>query len=196
MPSAVQNNLQTVNSLPILPPVPSRSASQDSLRISPNPFLNRSITTTSVNPFNERSANAGNPFKNPTSSLTGPTLLPTGICEQFHSTSQPVFTLGPAEKSLSLPHNFASVSKSNTKSWVTFDDDNFTISNKSVSNGVEFDGFQQSTFDNNRNKIPVGSFSQSLRKPPPPPPVPSRTKFDPSTKISTPPYPTLEFTDR
>ncbi|XP_073473229.1 synaptojanin-1 isoform X2 [Aquarana catesbeiana] len=204
LPSAVQNNLHTVNSLPILPPVPSRSVSQDSLRISPNPFLNRSITTNSVNPINERSANAGNPFKNPTSSLTGPTLLPTGVCEQFHSTSQPelqqnkpVFTLGPAEKSLSLPHKFASLSETNPKSWVTFDDDNFTTkSNRSVSNGVDFDGFQQSTFDSNRNTIPVGSFSQSLRKPPPPPPVPSRTKFDPSTKISTHPYPTMEFTDR
>ncbi|KAM5179819.1 synaptojanin-1 isoform 2-T2 [Mantella aurantiaca] len=203
LPSAVQNNLHTVSSLPVLPPVPSRSASQDSLRNSPNPFLNRSSTTNSVNPLSERSANAGNPFKNPTSSLTGPPLLPTGIYEQFHSTSQPelqqskpVFTVGPAEKSLSLPPNFASKSESNPKGWVTFDEDNFpTKSNWSDSNGVEFDGFQQSTFHSNQNTIAAVSFSQSLRKPPPPPRVPSRTKLDPPAKISTHP-PTLDFTDR
>nr|DBA34476.1 TPA: hypothetical protein GDO54_002031 [Pyxicephalus adspersus] len=204
LPSAVQNHLHTTVSAPILPPIPSRSVSQDSLRISPNPFLNRSNTINSANPFGERSANAGNPFKNPTPSLVGPTTLPTGIYEQLHSTSQPelqqgkpLFTVGPAEKSLSLPHNFASMSESNPKGWVTFDDDNFTSkSNRSASNGVEFDGIQQSISDSNQNTIPAASFSQPFRKPPPPPRVPSRTKFDPFTKISTQPSPTLEFTDR
>lgn len=204
LPSTVQNPVHTVNSLPVLPPFPVWSVSQDTLRISPNPFLNRSKTINSVNPFSDNLANAGNPFKNPTSSLPGPTPMPTGICERFHSTSQPelqqnrpVFTVGPAEKSLSLPHNFASMSEPNPQGWITFDDDHFsTNSNWSASNGVQFDGFQRSTFDSNCNPIPAGSLSQSLRKPPPPPCVPSRTKFDPSTKISSHPSPTLDFTDR
>ncbi|XP_018420509.1 PREDICTED: synaptojanin-1 [Nanorana parkeri] len=204
LPSAVQNHVHTANSLPILPAVPGRSVSQDSLRISPNPFLNRSNAMNSANPFNESSATAGNPFKNPTPSLTAPTSLPTGICEQFHSTSQPelqhsspVFTVGPAEKSLSLPHNFASMPESNPKGWVTFDDDSFELAvNRLASNGVEFDGLEQSSLDSNRNTIPAGSFSQSMRKPPPPPRNPSRTNFDPSTKISTHSFPSLEFTDR
>ncbi|KAM9320557.1 synaptojanin-1 [Gastrophryne carolinensis] len=201
LPSAIQNSLHTINSLPTLPPIPARSSSQDSLRISPNPFLNKANNVNSINPFTERSAN---PFKNPVSSSAVPTLLPTSLFEQHHSTSQPelqqgkpMFTVGPAEKSLSLPHNFSAMPESNPKSWVTFDDDGFTAKPfVTPGNEWELGGFQRSALDSNWNAVPARSTSQSLRRPPPPPRVPSRTKFDSSTKISADPSPTLEFTDR
>ncbi|XP_068122474.1 synaptojanin-1 [Hyperolius riggenbachi] len=203
LPSAAQNHFHTVSSLPILPPVPARNISQNSLRISPNQSLNRASTLSSANPFTEISSNAGNPFKNPGSSSAAPTSLPPGIFDHFHSTSQPelqlskpMFTVGPPEKSLSLPHNFSSMPDPNLKGWVTFDENSsMTTSNKLPNNGLELDGFPLSAYDSNQNKIPARSFSQPLRKPPPAPRVPSRTKVDPFTKLSNNSSPTLEFTD-
>ncbi|XP_063812516.1 synaptojanin-1 isoform X3 [Pseudophryne corroboree] len=207
LPSAVQNNLSTLSNkscMSTLPPVPARSRSQDVPPVSPNPFLNKA-NTFSANPFTERSANAGNPFNTPNASLSAPTSLSTGLFDQFPQQGRPMFMVGPAEKSLSLPHNFSAMPEPNPKGWVTFDEDNFAGKvDSSLINGAEMDGissqnsFQHSRLDNNRNAIPDGSnYTLSLRKPPPPPRVPSRTKHEPlSAKPSTYSSPSLDFTDR
>ncbi|XP_075053270.1 synaptojanin-1 isoform X3 [Mixophyes fleayi] len=199
LPSAVQNNLHPLSNktcMSTLPPVPARTGSQDTMRISPNPFLNRANTFT-ANPFTEKSANAGNVFNTPNSSLSAPTSMSTGLFDQSHTIGQqsrPMFTVGPAEKSLSLPHNFSTMPEPNSKGWVTFDEDSFAAKMNSSPN----DESEQAGFDSNWNTVPAGSsFTLSLRKPPPPPRVPSRTKHEPlSAKQSTYSSSSLEFTDR
>ncbi|XP_044140332.1 synaptojanin-1 isoform X2 [Bufo gargarizans] len=205
LPSSSANNLHILNNMncmpAALPPIPARSGSRDSLRISPNPFLNRSNTLHTANPFTERAAEAPNPF---TTQTTIPTTVPAGIFDQSHSVSEPelpqsrpMFTVGPAEKSLSLPHNFSTMPGPNSKGWVTFEDTNFmTNANRSTpSNGVELN---LSGFDSNWNTLPAGSsLTAPLRKPPAPPRVPSRTKLEPpSAKLPANPSPSFDFADR
>ncbi|XP_040279132.1 synaptojanin-1 isoform X2 [Bufo bufo] len=205
LPSSSANNLHILNNMncmpAALPPIPARSGSRDSLRISPNPFLNRSNTLHTANPFTERAAEAPNPF---TTQTTTPTSVPAGIFDQSHSVSEPelpqsrpMFTVGPAEKSLSLPHNFSTMPGPNSKGWVTFEDTNFmTNANRSTpSNGVELN---LSGFDSNWNTLPAGSsLTAPLRKPPAPPRVPSRIKLEPpSAKLPANPSPSFDFADR
>lgn len=214
LPSSSANNLHllhNLNCMPIAapPPIPARSGSRDSLRISPNPFLNRANTTHTANPFRERSAEAANPFKTPTAAPSAPSFLQTGVFDQSHSVSQPellqsrpMFTVGPAEKSLSLPHNFATKPGPSSKGWVTFEDPNFTTKadRSPPDNGVELDGVsllnssQQPGFDSNWNTLPL---TMSLRKPPPPPPVAPRTRLEPpAAKLSTNSSQSFDFADR
>ncbi|XP_073440637.1 synaptojanin-1-like isoform X5 [Dendrobates tinctorius] len=200
------NNMNCMLAAP--PPIPARCGSGDSLRISPNPFLNSTNTSHTANPFTERSAEPANPF---TTQTTAAAFLQTNIFDQTHSVSQPellqskpMFTVGPAEKSLSLPHNFSTMPGPNPKGWVTFEDPTL-ISNRSLpSNGVELDGLslinlsQKSGFDSNWNTLPAGSsLTMSLRKPPPPPRIPSRTKVKPpATKMSANFSQSFDFADR
>ncbi|KAM8976341.1 synaptojanin-1 [Pelodytes ibericus] len=212
LPSAVQNNLNIssgIGCMATLPPVPARSGSQDSLRISPNPFLNRS-STCPVNPFSDRLADAENPFKIPENPVITQTSLQLSMLDQYSAHSQPElqqdavkFTLGTFEKSHSLPIKLSALPAANTKGWVTFEEDHFaTKLNKSPNNSVAIDqvgpNIPNTEIDGNWNSISAGSnFKLSLRKPPPPPPVPSRTKFgNPSTNASTKSSPTLHYTDR
>ncbi|KAM3934624.1 synaptojanin-1 [Leptodactylus fuscus] len=213
-PSSLASNHHILNNMNCMlaapPPIPARSGSRDSLRVSPNPFLNRSNTTHTANPFTEKSAETANPFKAQTTGPTAPAFSQTGIFDQSHSVSQPellqskpMFTLGPAEKSLSLPHNFSSMPVPNPKGWVTFEDTNFNVKGymPPPSNGVELGGLSSqnpSGFDSNWNTLPAGSSrSMSLRKPPPPPQVPSRTKLEPpAAKLTSNSSQSFDFADR
>ncbi|XP_071994725.1 synaptojanin-1 isoform X2 [Engystomops pustulosus] len=209
LPSLSANNLHLLNNMNSMPPppIPARSGSRDSLRVSPNPFLNKPNSTQMANPFAEKSAEAENPFKTQTTMTAAPTFLQSGIFDQPHSASQPellqsrpMFTVGPAEKSLSLPHNFSSMPGVNPKGWVTFEDSNFITKDNKLppSNGVDLEGL--SGYDSNWNTLPAGSSrTMSLRKPPPPPPphVPSRTKVDPTAaKLSANFSQSFDFADR
>ncbi|XP_056415459.1 synaptojanin-1 isoform X6 [Hyla sarda] len=199
LPSSSADNLHLLNNMNCMalaapPPIPARAGSRDSLRISPNPFLNRTNTVHTANPFTERSAEAANPFKTQTLAPTPTPFLQTSVFEQSHSVSQPellqrrpMFTVGPAEKSLSLPHKFSTMPSPNPTGWVTFEETNFNAkaNRSSPTNGVDLDGLslpnpsQQSGFDSNWNTLPAGSsLALPLRKPPPPPRVSSRTKAD------------------
>ncbi|KAM4795562.1 synaptojanin-1 [Rhinophrynus dorsalis] len=199
--STVQNNsvLSNVSCMPTLPPVPARSGSQDNARISPNPFINRANTICSTNPFTDRSANKGNPFRIPDNPMTPQAPLQTK--NQCNSLSQPDLqqnkpdvTLGPAEKSLSLPNKSSTLPQAHQKGWVTFDEDNVTDKlDWSTMSHVSFDhvgsenNLQQLRLDSNQNTISAGSsFTLPLRKPPAPPRVPARTKLEqPPTKLAT-----------
>ncbi|XP_075449989.1 synaptojanin-1 isoform X3 [Ascaphus truei] len=213
LPSVTHNNTNSISFTPTMLPVPVRSGSQDSLRISPNPFVSGAHAISSTNPFTERTANTGNPFQTPDLPLIAQPLVPTGMLDPFKAVNQPelqrnrpTFTLGPVEKSLSLPNKFSKLPDTNRKCWVTFDDDNSrTKLNTSPDNLVAFghvgskNTSQQSGFDNNWNTVATSSsFTLPLRRPPaPPPPIPSRTKpAPPSTKSPTNSSPTQEFTDR
>ncbi|XP_053561148.1 synaptojanin-1 [Bombina bombina] len=211
--SAIENNVNVLNStsrMPALPPVPARSGSQDKMRISPNPFVSKSNTISSANPFTEITAHSGNPFKVPNSLTISQPAVQKTMLDQFGSHSQPelqhnepMFTIGVVEKSLSLPNKFSTLPDANKKGWVTFDEDHFTAKMENSSDFVASDNansqinFDLSEYDKNLNKIPSGSsFTLPLRKPPPPPRVPLRTKsaqhsnsFAASSSLS-------EFTDR
>ncbi|KAG9486181.1 hypothetical protein GDO78_008983 [Eleutherodactylus coqui] len=216
-PPSSANNLHILNNINCMlaapPPIPARSGSRDSLRISPNPFLNRANTTHTANPFMEKSEEVTNPFKTQTTIPTAPTFLQTGTFDQSHSASQPellrsrlMFTVGPAEKSLSLPHNFSTMPGPNPKGWVTFEDSNFITkaSRSTPSNGVELDGFsllspsQPCEFDSNFNSLPAGSsLTKSLRKPPAPPRLSTRVKLEPlAAKLSENSLQSFDFADR
>ncbi|XP_053312664.1 synaptojanin-1 isoform X2 [Spea bombifrons] len=205
LPSTVQNNAMIstgISRAPSLPPIPARSGSRDSLRVSPNPFLTRT-NTCPTNPFSDRPTKAGNPFRVPDCPAIAPSPLQASILDQLNSHSQPElqqnpveFTLGSFEKSLSLPLKLSSLQDADTRGWVTFEEDHFSSPlDRPPSNGTDFERAgpknQFSELDGNRNAISAASsFNLSLRRPPPPPRVPSRTKM--STKSS----PNLEYADR
>ncbi|XP_077150096.1 synaptojanin-1 isoform X2 [Ranitomeya variabilis] len=212
LPSSSANNLPLLNNMNCMltapPPIPARCGSRDSLRKSPNPFLKSTNTSHTANPCTERSAGPANPF---TTQTTTAAFLQTDIFDQTHSVSQPellqskpMFTVGPAEKSLSLPHNFSTMPGPNSKGWVTFEETNIITNRSLPSNGVELDGLsllnpsQKSGFDSNWNTLPAGSsLTTSLRKPPPPPRIPLRTKLEPpSTKMSANFSQSFDFADR
>ncbi|CAH2219275.1 synaptojanin-1 isoform X1 [Pelobates cultripes] len=209
LPSTVQNNVNILSSItlaPPLPPIPARSGSQDSLRISPNPFVNKS-NTCPPNPFTEQ---ARNPFKVSELPVTAQSSFQTNMLDQFNAHSQPElqqdtvkFTLGPVEKSHSLPIKLSTMQDPSMKGWVTFDEDHFAnklnkYESVALGNGNLTTNFPNSEFDSNSNSVQAGhSLTLPIRKPPAPPPVPSRAKFgNPSSNLSTKSSSTLDYTDR
>ncbi|XP_041439341.1 synaptojanin-1 isoform X6 [Xenopus laevis] len=212
LPSAPQNNLSGVNCMATLPPIPARTGLQDSTRISPNPFVNRVNSISPTNPFTERSSNVGNPFAIPEIPTNNPPSLQTRTLDQLSSPSEPellnskpTFTLGPIEKSLSLPNKSFLFTDASQKGWITFDEDNFTGKinmlpvNGSVMEHVSSENdLLQLGFNNDWSAASTASSNTlPLRKPPAVPRVPPRTKLEqPSTKFPPNKSPTLEFTDR
>uniref|UniRef100_A0A671PR71 Synaptojanin-1 n=1 Tax=Sinocyclocheilus anshuiensis TaxID=1608454 RepID=A0A671PR71_9TELE len=191
----------------LLPPVPCRSKSQETLRSSPNPFLAEAQPRpSSTNPFTD------NLLSSPRRSLTpdfytqqqaqkaSPGLSRAMSAVVHSSTLPPSFS---RQQSL-VPAPAAAPAKQNQK-WVTFDDDSDLISRKAPSAGgtgpllllaassLPFpqpqSSFPSSGFgmDNNWASLPTSTF------PTIPPPIPTRT----NTSIKNAHIPSRnEFTER
>ncbi|XP_033623883.1 synaptojanin-1 isoform X4 [Fukomys damarensis] len=208
LPSATQSNVNTwssVSCMPTMPPVPTRS--QENMRSSPNPFI---TSLTSTNPFSDRTAVPGNPFRaqsqesetaswsskeEPVTNSPVPSLMPLR-----QNTDKPSSSLDCFKDSFDLQGQ-STVKTSNLKGWVTFEEDDFSIKGKSKSVCPDTLGNQPSAFDDDWNKGTNVSFCVLPSRRPPPPPVPL---LQPSTSPATDPFttsapkasPTQDFTER
>ncbi|XP_043449660.1 synaptojanin-1 isoform X5 [Prionailurus bengalensis] len=213
LPSATQSNMNTLSSVTCMPPIPARSKSQENMRCSPNPFI---TSLTSTNPFTDRTAAPGNPFRaesqeseatswlskdEPVASSPFPSLKPLG-----HNNSKPSSFDG-FKDSFDLQGQ-SSAKISNPKGWVTFEEEeDFGVKGKSKSSCPDLLSNQPSslsgsvTFDDDWNKGTNVPFCVLPSRRPPPPPVtlppPATTPpVAPFTTLPSKASPTLDFTER
>ncbi|XP_059133635.1 synaptojanin-1 isoform X1 [Peromyscus eremicus] len=211
LPSTSQssvNSLSSVSCMPAMPPAPARSKSQGSMGSSANPFP----SLPSWNPFTDRTATPGNPFRaqsqeseatswlskeEPVPSNPFPPLVPLS-----HDTSKPSSSADGFEDNFDLQSQ-STVKTSNPKGWVTFeDDDDFPTTGKSKSVCSDTLGNAPASFDDDWNKGASVSFCVLPARRPPPPPVPllppstSSSPAGPCTTQASKASPTLDFTER
>ncbi|XP_040339966.1 synaptojanin-1 isoform X4 [Herpailurus yagouaroundi] len=213
LPSATQSNMNTLSSVTCMPPIPARSKSQENTRCSPNPFI---TSLTSTNPFTDRTAAPGNPFRaesqeleasswlskdEPVASSPFPSLRPLG-----HNNSKPSSFDGFKDSFDLQGQSLAKIS--NPKGWVTFEEEeDFGVKGKSKSSCPDLLNNQPSslsgsvTFDDDWNKGTNVPFCVLPSRRPPPPPVtlppPATTPpVAPFTTLPSKASPTLDFTER
>ncbi|XP_039084275.1 synaptojanin-1 isoform X2 [Hyaena hyaena] len=215
LPSATQNNMNTLSSIACMPPIPARSKSQENMRYSPNPFI---TSLTSTNPFTDRTAAPGNPFRaesqeseatswfsrdEPLANSPFPSLRPLG-----HDNSKTSSSFDGFKDSFDLQGQ-STAKISTPKGWVTFEEEeDFGVKGKSKSACPDLLNNQPSllsgsnvTFDDDWNKGTSVPFCvmPSRRPPPPPvsqPPPATTTSVAPFTTLSSKASPTLDFTER
>ncbi|XP_069328440.1 synaptojanin-1 isoform X3 [Eulemur rufifrons] len=218
LPSATQSNVNTLSSvscMPTMPPVPARSKSQENMRSSSNPFI---TSLTSTDPFSDRTATPGNPFRTESQELEStswfskeepvtnspfPSLKPFG-----HNKSKPSSSLDDFKDSFDLQGQ-STVKISNPKGWVTFEEEeDFGVKGKSKSACPDLLGNQPRSFSGSNmtlnddwNKDTNVSFCVLPSRRPPPPPVPvlppgTSPPVDPFTTLASKASPTLDFTER
>ncbi|XP_041528774.1 synaptojanin-1 isoform X3 [Microtus oregoni] len=209
LPSASQssvNSLSSVSCMPAMPPVPARSKSQGSMGTSANPFS----SLPSRNPFTDRTAAPGNPFRaqsqeseatswlfkeEPVPSSPFPPLLPL-----THDTSKPSSSLDGFEDNFDL-QSHSTVKTSNPKGWVTFEeDDNFPTVGTSKSVCPALLGTTPTSSDDWSKGAGVAFCVLPARRPPPPPapllPPSTSLSAGPCTTLASKASPTLDFTER
>uniref|UniRef100_A0A7N9CHJ9 Synaptojanin-1 n=1 Tax=Macaca fascicularis TaxID=9541 RepID=A0A7N9CHJ9_MACFA len=218
LPSVTQSNVNTLSSvscMPTMPPIPARSQSQENMRSSPNPFI---TGLTRTNPFSDRTAAPGNPFKAESQESEA---------TSWFSKEEPV-TINPFPSLQPLSHNEGKASSSldgfkesfdlqrqstlkisNPKGWVTFEEEeDFGVKGKSKSACSDLLGNLPSSFSSSNltlnddwNKGTNVSFCVLPSRRPPPPPVPlllpgTSPPVDPFTTLASKASPTLDFTER
>ncbi|XP_014988494.3 synaptojanin-1 isoform X9 [Macaca mulatta] len=218
LPSVTQSNVNTLSSvscMPTMPPIPARSQSQENMRSSPNPFI---TGLTRTNPFSDRTAAPGNPFKAKSQESEA---------TSWFSKEEPV-TINPFPSLQPLSHNEGKASSSldgfkesfdlqgqstltisNPKGWVTFEEEeDFGVKGKSKSACSDLLGNLPSSFSSSNltlnddwNKGTNVSFCVLPSRRPPPPPVPlllpgTSPPVDPFTTLASKASPTLDFTER
>ncbi|XP_017497396.1 synaptojanin-1 isoform X2 [Manis javanica] len=216
--SATQSNINTLSSISCVsavPPIPARSKSQENTRCSPNPFI---TTLPSTNPFTDRTAAPGNPFRaeyqeseatslfskeEPIAKSSFPPLKPLG-----HNNTKPSFSLDGFKDSFDLQGE-PTVKISNPKGWVTFEEEkDFSVKEKSPSacpnlldnQPGSFSG-SSVTFDDAWNNSTDVSFCVLPSRRPPPPLVPllppgTTPPVDPFTTLASKASPTVDFMER
>ncbi|KAG8518532.1 Synaptojanin-1, partial [Galemys pyrenaicus] len=216
LPSATQSNINTLSSvscMSALPPIPARSKSQESIRGPPNPFLTGAAST---NPFTDRTAAPGNPFRTQhqesdaascfsKEDVNSPfsSLKPFGLNE-----CKPSSSLAGCKDSLEL-QNQSTVKTSNPKGWVTFEEEeDFGVKGKSKSACPYLLGNQSGTlsgssvtFDDDWNKGTGVSFCVLPSRRAPPPPVHlllpgTSLPVDPFTTAASKASSAVDFTER
>ncbi|XP_037380920.1 synaptojanin-1 isoform X2 [Talpa occidentalis] len=216
LPFATQSNINTLSSvscMSALPPIPARSKSQESIRGSPNPFL---TGATSTNPFTDRTATPGNPFRaQPQESAAASCFSKEDANSPFsslkpfgHNESKSSSSLAGCKDSVEL-QNQSTVKTSNPKGWVTFEEEeDFGMKGKSKSACPDLLGNQSGsfagssvTFDDDWNKGTDVSFCVLPSRRAPPPPVPllppgTSLPVDPFTTAASKVSSTLDFTER
>ncbi|XP_048070961.1 synaptojanin-1 isoform X4 [Ursus arctos] len=215
LPSATQSNVNTLSSVSCMPPIPARSKSQENMRCSPNPFV---TSLTSTNPFTDRTAAPGNPFRaesqeseatswlskeEPVADSPFPSLKPLG-----HNSSKPASSFDGFKDSFDLQGQ-STAKISNPKGWVTFEEEeDFGVKGKSKSACPGLLDHQPSSlsgssmaFDDDWNKgtnVPLCVLPS--RRPPPPPvtllPPGTAPSVAPFTTLASKASPTLDFTER
>lgn len=210
LPSASQSSvssLSSVSCMPAMPPAPARSKSQGSMGSCANPFP----SLPSWNPFTDRTATPGNPFRAQSQESEAASWLPTEepvpsrafppLTPLSHDTSKPSSSADGFEDSFDVQSQ-STVKTSNPKGWVTFEDDDFPTTGKSKSVCSDTLGNTPASFDDDWNKGASVSFCVLPARRPPPPPVPllppstSPSPTGPCTTQASKASPTLDFTER
>ncbi|XP_023561323.1 synaptojanin-1 isoform X2 [Octodon degus] len=214
LPSATPSNVNTVSSvscMPTMPPIPARSKSQENMRSSPNPFV---TSLTSTNPFTDRTAVPGNPFR----AQSQESEATSWLSKEEPVTNSPFLSLMPLSQNTSKPSSShdclkdsfdlqgkSTVKTSNPKGWVTFEEEeDFGVKGKSKSVGPDSLSNQPSAFDDDWSKsTPISCVLPSRRPPPPPVPLllPSTSTSpspaaDPFSTLASKASPTQDFTER
>ncbi|KAB1283866.1 Synaptojanin-1 [Camelus dromedarius] len=219
LPSATLSNtnpLSSVSCMPTMPPIPTRSKSQENMRCSPNPFVTSSSST---NPFTDRTAAPRNPFRaeaqeseatpwfskeEPVAPSPFPSLKPLG-----HDSSKPSSLLDGFKDSFD-PQGPPTIKISNPKGWVTFEEEeDFGVTGKPRStccpdllgSQLNLSSGSKATFDDDWNQGTSVSFCVLPARRPPPPPVPllppgTTPPGGPLTTLASKASPTLDFTER
>lgn len=219
LPSAAPSNTNTLSSvscMPTMPPIPARSKSQENTRCSPNPFIPSSSST---NPFTDRTAAPGNPFR----AESQESEATSWFSKEEPVAPSPFSSLRPLDQNSSKPSSsldgfkdsfdpqgLSALTVSNPKGWVTFEEEeDFGVTGKSGSTRPDvFLGKQLSSSPG--SKVMLGddwgrSTDVSLcvlpARPPPPPPVPllppgTTPPADAFTALASKASPTLDLTER
>ncbi|XP_027392347.1 synaptojanin-1 isoform X9 [Bos indicus] len=219
LPSAAPSNTNTLSSvscMPTMPPIPARSKSQENTRCSPNPFIPSSSST---NPFTDRTAAPGNPFR----AESQESEATSWFSKEEPVAPSPFSSLRPLDQNSSKPSSsldgfkdsfdpqgLSALTVSNPKGWVTFEEEeDFGVTGKSGSTRPDvFLGKQLSSSPG--SKVMLGddwgrSTNVSLcvlpARPPPPPPVPllppgTTPPADAFTALASKASPTLDLTER
>uniref|UniRef100_A0A8I5NAI3 Synaptojanin-1 n=1 Tax=Papio anubis TaxID=9555 RepID=A0A8I5NAI3_PAPAN len=218
LPSVTQSNVNTLSSvscMPTMPLIPARSQSQENMRSSPNPFI---TGLTRTNPFSDRTAAPGNPFKAESQESEATSWFSKEepvIINPFPSLQPLSHNEGKASSSLDgFKESFdlqgqSTLKISNPKGWVTFEEEeDFGVKGKSKSACSDLLGNQPSSFSSSNltlnddwNKGTNVSFCVLPSRRPPPPPVPlllpgTSPPVDPFTTLASKASPTLDFTER
>ncbi|XP_066115610.1 synaptojanin-1 isoform X3 [Saccopteryx bilineata] len=215
---ATQSNVNTFSSascMLTLPPIPARGKSQENIPCSANPFI---VSSTSTNPFTDRTTTPGNPFraKSPDSEATScfskeepvahgpfPPLEPLGQDSSKPSSSTDGF------KDSFVLQGQSTIKISHPKGWVTFEEEeDFGVKGKLktacpdlLSNHPASNSGCNVTFDDDWSKgTNVSSCVLPSRRPPPPPvpllPAGTTPPVGPLTAAASQASPTLDFTER
>ncbi|XP_061271995.1 synaptojanin-1 isoform X4 [Bos javanicus] len=219
LPSAAPSNTNTLSSvscMPTMPPIPARSKSQENTRCSPNPFIPSSSST---NPFTDRTAAPGNPFR----AESQESEATSWFSKEEPVAPSPFSSLRPLDQNSSKPSSsldgfkdsfdpqgLSALTVSNPKGWVTFEEEeDFGVTGKSGSTRPDvFLGKQLSSSPG--SKVMLGddwgrSTDVSLcvlpARPPPPPPVPllppgTTPPADAFTALASKASPMLDLTER
>ncbi|XP_021111836.1 synaptojanin-1 isoform X16 [Heterocephalus glaber] len=209
LPPATQSTVNTwssVSCMPTMPPIPARS--QENTRSSPNPFI---TSLTSTNPFTDRTAVPGNPFR----AQSQESEATSWLSKEEPITNSPVPSLMPLRQNSSKPSSSldcfkdsfdlqgqSTVKTSNPKGWVTFEEEeDFGVKGKSKSFCPNALGNQPNAFDDDWNKGADVSLCVLPSRRPPPPPVPllppsASPATDPFTTLASKASPTQDFTER
>nr|XP_015197390.1 PREDICTED: synaptojanin-1 isoform X2 [Lepisosteus oculatus] len=107
------NGKEAPNPMLQLPPIPSRSKSTETLRVSPNPFLS-DIQAVSSNPFTGKPVTSGSQLTPPIS-IPGAPPFPHRTMSGFGQNAE--LSVGPILEKVNAE-------ETRKKQWVTFDDDN------------------------------------------------------------------------
>ncbi|XP_052506512.1 synaptojanin-1 [Budorcas taxicolor] len=219
LPSATPSNTNTLSSvscMPTMPPIPARSKSQENTRCSPNPFIPSSSST---NPFTNRTATPGNPFRAESQESEATSWFSkeepvapspfSSLRALGQNSSKPSSSLDGFNDSFD-PQGPPALTVSNPKGWVTFEEEeDFGVTGKSGSTRPDvFLGKQLSSSPG--SKVTLGddwgrSTNVSLcvlpARRPPPPPVPllppgTTPPTDPFTALASKASPTLDLTER
>ncbi|XP_042085482.1 synaptojanin-1 isoform X1 [Ovis aries] len=219
LPSATPSNTNTLSSVSCMltmPPIPARSKSQENTRCSPNPFIPSSSST---NPFTNRTATLGNPFRAESQESEATSWFSkeepvapspfSSLRALGQNSSKPSSSLDGFNDSFD-PQGPPALTVSNPKGWVTFEEEeDFGVIGKSGSTRPDvFLGKQLSSSPG--SKVTLGddwgrSTNVSLcvlpARRPPPPPVPllppgTTPPTDPFTALASKASPTLDLTER
>ncbi|XP_036599068.1 synaptojanin-1 isoform X7 [Trichosurus vulpecula] len=216
--------LNTESSLPGMPPIPARSKSQENTKSSSNPFV---ASLNMTNPFTDRTCPPGNPFRTDRQESQVISWLPKARVSSPSSSSHLSRNVSKAslpkdgfEDSFALQSTSSAVKSIKPKGWVTFEEEDFNVKQKSLDSATELKrvsseksagcpdlvdtqstSFPDSDFSLDWNKNSTVSFCMLPSRRPPEPPAlvvtPSpETPVDPFTPLAPKTSSTVDFTER
>ncbi|XP_074070204.1 synaptojanin-1 isoform X10 [Macrotis lagotis] len=203
--------LNTESFLRAIPPIPAQSKSQENIKSSSNPFF---AGLNATNPFTDRTPPLGNPFRTDPQESEVISWLPKeeSVNSPFSSShllsrkvSKASFSKDGFEDSFDLQSTSSAMKSIKPKGWVTFEEDDFSVKQKSAGCPDLLDtqstSFPDSDFSLDWNKNSTVSFCMLPSRRPPEPPAPVVTPsptipVDPFIPLTSKTSSAVDFTER